>query len=887
MVDFLFLEVPVRPIISDSSPTCHRPACVGANSSAVGRRWTSILAVLLLLVWGAPTYAAPVLPDVPEAHWARDAVASLVARGVVEGYPDGTWKGDRATTRWEVAILLARVLARAEQDHATFATRTELDEVQKLATALREELEALGVRTTALEQSAARLDRRVAELERITFYGSVDARFVAQAFTNTGVSDNDNGRAGGGRAAGVPYVDYNSAVGSAVGPRMRPQTHGVLPVVDYQRGRALTNGAGFTSRAILGLKVKVSADLDAGAEFAAYTSQGDGNVDGYWGVNPPFLSSPTGANAGGGGAQPLNNQPYTRLTLDNFWVRHNPSKTRLLLGAVEKTRLDPLIFLGQSNLCVYGPPRLPGYGFDVTGESALGTGSVLEWEALGTRTGSGNVYQGTNYLHQNLGATLGWKFSEGQGLVRANFIRNFDEAPAGGPLVVGLVTGANVRYGASTGWNTLQWVNPPGHFAAQRSAIEQGNPAVVGGVFVPNTIDTRPIPGWNSAADNALGITTGGGNFGPQDQTMAGLSARYEWKLEGRDSIRVRGEWAHSDFKSSRNSSYSTQGQAVRLELGGKTLQGNLDLSAFYLNVDPDYGPMSFSSNLLGLRSPTTYSFAGRFHLHDFKNYPHNREGFGIKGKWSFDQGRGDVALNASWLEQTRTSLYDVRALPGSAGLGAPNYPVLGFSPGYIDYIFSGYAHPLQYGANSGSSFDDALQALEDVRGQERGYGLAVSHRWEAPKVGAELSYNRTEYDRPSALPANFGGSQNQVDLGIDSWHLGANWDLTDRWTLLGGVDRIAVRGHHDPAGLYNSYAVANQSVGFVNVDSTQTVPSLGAQFRMAKDALCEVVVSHYDTRDGVPTSVTAGRGADTRGATAHDFNWEGWQIQTHFQMKF
>lgn len=864
-----------------------RPACVRLNHPACPLGGTAFVALLLLLAVAFPAWAAPVLPDVPEAHWARDAVASLVARGLIEGYPDGTWKGDRAASRWEMALLLARLLARAEQDHATFATLRDREEIRKLATALGEELEALGVRTTALEQSAARLDRRVAELERITFYGSVDARFVAQTFTNTGVSDNDNGRAGGGRAAGVPYVDYNSAVGSAVGPRMRPQTHGVLPVVDYQRGRALTNGAGFTSRAILGLQVKVSADLDAGAEFAAYTSQGDANVDGYWGVNPPFLAGPSGANAGTGGAQPLNNQPYTRLVLDHFWVRHNPSKTRIHLGAVEKTRLDPLVFLGQSNLCVYGPPRLPGYGFDVTGESALSAGSVLEWEALGTRTGSGNAYQGMNYLHQNLGATLGWRFSEGRGLVRANFVRNFDEAPPGGPLVVGLVTGANVRYGASSGWNPLQWVNPPGHFAAQRSAIEQGNPAVAGGVFIPNTIDTRPIPGWNPAADNALGITTGGGNFGPQDQTLVGLSVRHEWKLEGQDSLRVKGEWALSDYKSSRNSSHSAQGQAVRLEVGGKTLQGNLDLSAFYLNVDPDYGPMSFSSNLLGFRSPSTYAFAGRFHLHDFKNYPHNRQGCGIKGTWSFDQGRGRVGLNASWLEQARTSLYDVRALPGSVGVGTPNYPVLGFSPGFIDYVFSGYAHPLQYGINSGSSFDDALRPLEDVRGQERGYGLVVSHRWEDPKVGAELRYNRTDLVRPSTLAADFGGSQNQVDLGIDAWHLEANWDLTEHWTLLGGLDRIAVRGHHDPAGLYNSYAVAHNSVGFVNVDSTQTVPYLGAQFRLAKDSLCELVVSHYDTRDGVPASVTAGQGADSRGATAHAFNWGGWQIQTHFQTKF
>jgi len=873
----------VQSTLIDSNPT----SSCGATRCEARRTWATALFALLVLVLPWPALAAPLMPDVPDGHWGRDAVATLVARGLVEGYPDGTWKGDRATSRWEVALLVARLLDRLGQEEATLATRAQVEEVSRLAAALSQELEALGARTAVLEQAAARLDRRVEELERITFYGSVDARFVGQSFSNAGQPDNDAGRGGGGAAAGVPYVDYNGAVGSATGPRMRPQTHGVVPVVDYRRGRALTNGTGFTSRALLGLKVKASADLDAGAEFAAFTSQGDANVDGYWGVNPPYLCSPSGANAGAGGAQPLNNQPYTRLVLDNFWVRHKPSKTRVLLGTVEKTRLDPMVYVGQSNLCVYGPPRLPGYGLDVTGESPIGAGSVLEWEAVGTRTGSGNVYQGLDYLHQNLGATLGWRFSDGKGMVRANLMRNFDEAPSGSPLVVGLVSNANVRYGASTGWTPVQWVNPPGHFATQRSPQEQAAVTVVDGVYQPNTIDTRPIPGWNPAADHAKGISTGGGNFGPQDQTIAGLSARYDWTLGGQDSLRIKGEWARSDYKPSRNSTYSAQGQATRVELGGKTLDGDLDLSAFYLRVDPDYGPMAFNSNLLGFRNPSSYAFAGRFHLHDFKNYPHNREGVGFKGRWNFDEGRGEVALNASWLEQARTSLYDVRALVDSVAVGAPNHPVLGFSPGFTEYVFSGYAHPLQYGSNSRSSFDDNLQPLEDVRGRERSYGLALSHRWEGPKVRAEFSYNRTDFDRPSGLGADFGGSQNHVDLGIDSWHLGADWKVAEKWTILGGVDRTTVRGHHDPAGLYNHYATSSQSVDFVNIDSTQTVPFLGAQYRMTADTLCEVVVSRYDTRDGVPTSVAAGRGPDTRGATAHAFNWDGWQFQTHFQMKF
>ncbi len=107
--------------------------------------WGRVLAgVMLLAALTMPAMAAPLFPDVPENHWASDAVRSLAARGLVEGYPDGTFKGDRAATRWEVAMVVARLLAKMEQEHTTFATKAELDELRRLTEALREELAALG-----------------------------------------------------------------------------------------------------------------------------------------------------------------------------------------------------------------------------------------------------------------------------------------------------------------------------------------------------------------------------------------------------------------------------------------------------------------------------------------------------------------------------------------------------------------------------------------------------------------------------------------------------------------------------------------------------------------------------------------------------------------------
>jgi len=68
------------------------------------------IAGLLLLGLALPGFAQDPTKDVPFDHWAYDAVQELVDQGVIIGYPDGTFKGDRAMTRYEFAMATARVL---------------------------------------------------------------------------------------------------------------------------------------------------------------------------------------------------------------------------------------------------------------------------------------------------------------------------------------------------------------------------------------------------------------------------------------------------------------------------------------------------------------------------------------------------------------------------------------------------------------------------------------------------------------------------------------------------------------------------------------------------------------------------------------------------------
>ena len=86
---------------------------------------------------GADAQAA-MFPDVPENHWAYEYVNGLREQGIVEGYPDGTFGGDRSMTRYEIAAVLYRALskgvsldARAVKEFAPELARIRVDVVTK------------------------------------------------------------------------------------------------------------------------------------------------------------------------------------------------------------------------------------------------------------------------------------------------------------------------------------------------------------------------------------------------------------------------------------------------------------------------------------------------------------------------------------------------------------------------------------------------------------------------------------------------------------------------------------------------------------------------------------------------------------------------------------
>lgn len=167
----------------------------------------------LMLATAVPAIAQGPFTDVPTDHWAYDAVNLLQKDGYVIGYPDGTFGGKRAITRYEFAVAIARIIAAIPgvqppvtppttstqtpvdlspyvlksdlPDFSTFATKADLAALRRLIDEFRDELAALGVDVDALKRDVAALDCRVTALEaeqrRVKISGNTTVFGIATA----------------------------------------------------------------------------------------------------------------------------------------------------------------------------------------------------------------------------------------------------------------------------------------------------------------------------------------------------------------------------------------------------------------------------------------------------------------------------------------------------------------------------------------------------------------------------------------------------------------------------------------------------------------------------------------------------------------------------------
>ncbi len=110
------------------------------------------IAAAAALTAGVSAFAANPFSDVTPDDWAYQAVSDLSDQGVVEGYPDGTFKGERNVTRYEIAQIVARLMAKEDQLNAEQQAT-----LNKLAGEYADELDTLGVRVSNLEKKVGNI----------------------------------------------------------------------------------------------------------------------------------------------------------------------------------------------------------------------------------------------------------------------------------------------------------------------------------------------------------------------------------------------------------------------------------------------------------------------------------------------------------------------------------------------------------------------------------------------------------------------------------------------------------------------------------------------------------------------------------------------------------
>jgi len=154
------------------------------------------LAAILLLAVAVPASAA-MFRDVPTDHWAYEAIDYLQQEGLVEGFPDGTFKGNQTFTRYEMAMVVARMYSKLS-DMMTGMDQGRLDEIEarldRLGNEFRDELAEIGVRVDQLEGQVNTNTDDIRMLKSLIKDNEIDGfyRVRTGAYVTTGAVDWSN-----------------------------------------------------------------------------------------------------------------------------------------------------------------------------------------------------------------------------------------------------------------------------------------------------------------------------------------------------------------------------------------------------------------------------------------------------------------------------------------------------------------------------------------------------------------------------------------------------------------------------------------------------------------------------------------------------------------------
>ena len=241
-----------------------------------------VLAMAMALGISATAFAANPFSDVPAGHWAYASVAKLAAAGIVDGYPDGSFRGDRTMTRYEMAQIVAKALAKGA-----------IGADDKLVGEFADELDNLGVRVAKLEKKADNV--KIAGYVRYRYQDvrgdakSYSSQLRSRLFFNGEINDNWT-------YTGMLHNDQNLSDdnGNSVTRFQRAFLTGNMGAVKVTAGRyneTLVDGNIYDDR-VDGIKVEAGKKVKLTAAYGKM-SNNDGAFDNYYNTTTGVLATGT------------------------------------------------------------------------------------------------------------------------------------------------------------------------------------------------------------------------------------------------------------------------------------------------------------------------------------------------------------------------------------------------------------------------------------------------------------------------------------------------------------------------------------------------------------------------------------------------------------------
>jgi hypothetical protein len=232
----------ITPSLAMADPTTLAPADTTAVSSTATADATDV------------AQAGP-LSDVPLNSWAYDAVDQLAKDGIIKGYPDGTFKGNRPMTRYEAAVLAYRAvdMIEAQITAGKAVEQSDIDAANKLIAAYGAELKAVERHVDALQQeadatkseadsTAKTVAGHTGQIQALSDFDKkayIKFTSIDSAFVYSGSVQGNCGNLGTyGPASGNAYCLANGA-GTALAPGQR--TNGYNPAAGDAPGGAPSN----------------------------------------------------------------------------------------------------------------------------------------------------------------------------------------------------------------------------------------------------------------------------------------------------------------------------------------------------------------------------------------------------------------------------------------------------------------------------------------------------------------------------------------------------------------------------------------------------------------------------------------------------------------------